>query len=129
LEFGAGDAGAGWVSTYREFLGMPAPSAQEMVCEEVLSPWSDSKFCPNPGSSGSYETFSVILHRISASRGVPVEEVLGGSRRYEAVDVRREVTKICRERMTVTLSLLARWLGMNEKSATYLLKSKSPKRR
>jgi hypothetical protein len=31
--------------------------------------------------------------------------------------------------MTVTLSLLARWLGMNEKSATYLLKTKSPIRR
>jgi hypothetical protein len=129
LEFGAGDAGDGWVSTYREFLGMPAPPAQETVREEVVSPLSESDFFPSPGSPGSYQTFSVILHRISATRGVPVEEVLGGSRRYEAVDVRREVTKICRERMTVTLSLLARWLGMNEKSATYLLKSKSPKRR
>ena len=129
LEFGGGDEGNGWVSTYREFLGMPAPPAQETVRDEVLSPLPYSEFCPDPGSSGSYQTFSVILHRISATRGVPVEEVLGGSRRYEAVDVRREVTKICRERMTITLSLLARWLGMNEKSATYLLKSKFPKRR
>ena len=129
LEFGGGGAEDRWVSTYREFLGMPAPPAQETVREEVLSPLLDSGFCPDPGSSGSYETFSCILHQVSAVRGVPVEEVLGGSRRYDAVDVRRQVTKICRERMTVTLSLLARWLGINEKTATYLLKSKSPKRR
>jgi hypothetical protein len=129
LEFGGAGAGVGWVSTYREFLGMPAVPAQETVREEVLSPLPGPEFYPTPGSSENYETFSCILHQVSALRGVPVEEVLGGSRRYDAVDVRRQVTKICRERMTVTLSLLARWLGMNEKSATYLLKTKSPIRR
>lgn len=128
LEFGDGGAGAGWVSTYREFLGMPVPLAQEPVREVVPPSLTDTEFSPHSASSDSYETFTCILQQVSAWRGVPVKEVLGGSRRYDAVDVRRHVIKICRERMTVTLSLLARWLGMNEKSATYLLKSKSPKR-
>ena len=62
-------------------------------------------------------------------RGVSVEDVIGGIRRFEVVDVRREVLKECSEKMDVTLSLLSRWLGMKDNTAAYLLKSSSRYRR
>jgi REP element-mobilizing transposase RayT len=129
LEFGNGGDGRGWISSYLEFLGAHLDRAAITEREENDRMFPDTDIRAIPGSSDSYKTFSAILHAISANRGVPVEEVLGGSRRFDAVDVRREVTKTCRERMTVTLALLARWLGVSEKSATYLLKSKTRERR
>jgi hypothetical protein len=70
-----------------------------------------------------------ILRRKSIQRGVSVEDVLGGIRRFEVVDVRREVLKECSEKMDVTLSLLSRWLGIKENTAAYHLKLSSRSRR
>lgn len=129
LEFGNGKPDHGWVSAYLDFMVTPLCPTTTAEREKSDHAVPDFDITAFPGSSASYEVFSNILHTISALRGIPVEEVLGGSRKYDAVDVRREVIRTCRERMTVTSALLARWLGINEKSANYLLKSKLRERR
>ncbi|GAB4235976.1 MAG: hypothetical protein OHK0028_12740 [Deltaproteobacteria bacterium] len=52
-----------------------------------------------------------------------MEEVIGGSRQYHAVQVRREVLRKCRSDLPITVVQLAQWLGIKEKAAGYLLKS------
>jgi hypothetical protein len=52
-----------------------------------------------------------------------VEDVVGGSRKYHAVQVRREVLMECKSKTEVSVVQLALWLGMKENAAAYLLKS------
>ena len=52
-----------------------------------------------------------------------MEDVIGGSRKYHAVQVRREVLKVCKNELAVSVVQLAHWLGMKENAAAYLLKS------
>jgi chromosomal replication initiation ATPase DnaA len=74
--------------------------------------------------SGPRDIFSRTLHRLAASHGVPVEDVVGGSRKYHAVQVRREVLMVCKSKTEVSIVQLAHWLGMKENAAAYLLKSR-----
>lgn len=122
-EFGGIGIKGGWVQAYRDFMGK-YPAADSGAGENGLPPTEQESAPDNPGDAGpSHEIFSDIVHRVSARRGVPVEDVLGRNRRYDAVDARREILKSCKDRMGVSLSQLARWLGVNENTASYLLKS------
>jgi hypothetical protein len=128
-EFGGESAGPGWVQAYKEFLERPVEAP---VLNQIADPLGadaskdDFKLVPR---NYSYEQFLYILRRHSMQSGISVEDVLGGVRRFEVVDVRREVLKECSEKMDVTLSLLSRWLGMKDNTAAYLLKSSSRIRR
>ena len=73
--------------------------------------------------TGPHQIFSDHLNRIAALHGVPVERVLSGDRDYEAVKVRKAVLKKCRYEMEIPIAQLARWIGMKENSARYLLNS------
>jgi predicted ArsR family transcriptional regulator len=53
-----------------------------------------------------------------------VEDVVGGSRKYPAVQVRREILRVCKSELEVSVVQLAHWLGMKENAAAYLLKSR-----
>ena len=128
-EFGGGSAGPGWMQAYLEYLEGPVTSNPANLNSDTASPdagTDDFKLDPR---NNSYEEFLYILRRNSIQRGVSVEDVLGGIRRFEVVDVRRVVLKECSEKMDVTLSLLSRWLGMKENTAAYHLKSSSRSRR
>jgi len=121
-EFGGGSAGPGWIQAYLEYLEVPVASSLANLNSDTVRPdagTDDFKLDPR---NNSYEEFLYILRRISIQRGVSVEDVLGGNRRFEVVDVRRVVLKECSEKMDVTLSLLSRWLGMKENTAAYHLK-------
>jgi len=127
-EFGGGSAGPGWIQAYLEFLERPVALNPTNLESDTLGPdagTDDFKLDPR---SHSYEEFLYILRRNSMQRGVSVEDVLGGIRRFEVVDVRRVVLKECSEKMDVTVSLLSRWLGMNANTAAYHLKSSSRSR-
>lgn len=120
-EFGDGVTKNGWLEAYREFLCLASDSK---VGGEVTQPaGQESLQDDRMDSRVSRERFSEIVSRISARRGVPVEEVLGGSRRYDAVDVRREILKTGKDSLGVSISQLASWLGMKENTASYLLKT------
>lgn len=127
-EFGGGSAGPGWIQAYLEFLERPVAYNPANLEADNLGPdagTDDFKLDPR---SQSYEEFLNILRRNSMQRGVSVEDVLGGIRRFEVVDVRRVFLKECSEKMDVTVSLLSRWLGMNANTAAYHLKSSSRSR-
>jgi REP element-mobilizing transposase RayT len=124
-EFGGGSAGPAWILAYLEFLERavtPDPTVLELATTGPDAGTDDFKLGPrNP----SHETFLNILRRITMQRGVSADDVLGGIRRFEVVDVRKAVLKECTEKMDVTLSLLSRWLGIKENTAAYYLKSSS----
>lgn len=122
-EFGGDSSGRGWTQDYSEFLERSVEPNRLNSEDDPIGPdagTDDFKLDPR---KHSYEFFDSVLRRHSLQRGVSVEDVLGGIRRYEVVDVRRAVLKECSEKMDVTLSLLSRWLGMKENAAAYLLKS------
>lgn len=128
-EFGGESAGPGWVQAYKEFLERPVEApVLNQIADPLGADASKDDFKLDPRNY-SYEQFLYILRRHSMQRGISVEDVLGGVRRFEVVDVRREVLKECSEKMDVTLSLLSRWLGMKDNTAAYLLKSSSRIRR
>lgn len=128
-EFGGESAGPEWVQAYKEFIEMPveAPLSNH-IAGPIGADASTDDFKLGPPDP-SYEQFLYILRCHSMQRGISVEDVIGGIRRFEVVDVRREVLKECREKMDVTLSLLSRWLGVKDNTAAYLLKSSSRYRR
>jgi len=124
-EFGGGSAGSAWIPAYLEFLEEPVtpnPTDLELAPSGPDAGTDDFKLDTR---NHSYEAFLNILSRISMQRGVSVDDVVGGIRRFEIVDVRRMVLKECSEKMDVTLSLLSRWLGIKENTAAYYLKSSS----
>lgn len=115
--------GSRWISAYREHIQNPSPDGseeEEIASVRNLSVMEDSLPVV---SSGVYELFSRTLLRLAASRGVPVEDVIGGSRKYHAVQVRREVLRVCKSQLEVSVVQLAHWLGITENAAGYLLKS------
>lgn len=122
-EFGGNPAGVEWTKVYREFLEGPVePNRLDSDGDPIGPSAGKDDFKLDPRKH-SHEFFENVLRRHSKQRGVSVEDVLGGIRRYEVVDVRRAVLKECSEKMDVTFSLLSRWLGMKENAAAYLLKS------
>lgn len=122
-EFHDVDGGSRWISDYRNRIQKPSPGGsgkEEIASVRELSVMED---CLPVIPSGPYDIFSRTLHHLAASQGVPVEDIVGGSRKYHAVQVRREVLMVCKSELAVSVVQLARWLGMKENAAAYLLKS------
>jgi REP element-mobilizing transposase RayT len=122
-EFHDVDGGSRWISAYRDHIqktSLDASANEENASVQNLSGMEDGLPAV---SSGPYETFSKTLLRLAASQGIPVEDVVGGSRKYHAVQVRREVLRVCKSELAVSVVQLAHWLGMKENAAGYLLKS------
>ncbi|HWS16048.1 MAG TPA: transposase [Candidatus Methylomirabilis sp.] len=128
MEFQGGDDEAGWRTRYRDHLGKTPSGGPESEEKGSLRNLSEMDAGLPAASSGSYEIFSGILHRLAASNGVPVEEVVGGSRKYQVVQVRRDVLRACKSELSVPIVQMAHWLGMKENAAAYLLKSRKPER-
>jgi hypothetical protein len=128
-EFGGGSAGPGWIQAYQEFIERSEALISTNLESDTLGPDANTDDFNLDSRNHSHEEFLYILRRTSMQRGVSVEDVLGGVRRFEVVEVRRLVLKECSEKMDVTLSLLSRWLGMKENTAAYHLKSSSRSRR
>ncbi|MBI5575233.1 MAG: transposase [Deltaproteobacteria bacterium] len=75
------------------------------------------------------EVFCEILRHVSAQTGVPAEIIMDGGRRYCEVNARRELLNMCKKELNFPVVKLARWLGISESSASYLLKTKKSERR
>ena len=122
-EFHDTDVGFRWITAYRDHIQKTSPDDLEKG--KNVSAWisSDAGEGLPADLSGHRDVFSRTLHRLAASHGVPVEDVVGGSRKYHAVQVRREVLRACKSELGVSVVQLAHWLGMKENSAAYLLKS------
>jgi len=115
--------GSRWISAYREHIQKPMPGDPENGYVASVRNLSVMEDALPVVPSGTYEIFSRTLLRLASSRGVPVENVIGGSRKYHVVQVRREVLRVCKSELKVSIVLLAHWLGITEKAAGYLLKS------
>jgi REP element-mobilizing transposase RayT len=122
-EFQDVDGGSRWITAYRDYIQNRPTGSSEM--EEIASVRNLSGMEEEPPAvpSGPCDIFSRTLHRLAASHGVPVEDVVGGSRKYHAVQVRREVLRVCKSELAISVVQLAHWLGMKENAAAYLLKS------
>jgi REP element-mobilizing transposase RayT len=127
-EFGGGYARSGWIQAYLDFLEGPATLNPTNLEADTLGPDAGTDDYKLDSRNHTYGEFLHILRHNSMQRGVSVEDVLGGIRRFEVVEVRRVVLKECSEKMDVTLSLLSRWLGMKENTAAYHLKLSSRSR-
>ena len=121
-EFHDVDDGSRWINAYRDHIQQSSPGGSEGENASVRN-LSDMEEDPPVIPSGPCDIFSRTLHRLAASHGVPVEDVVGGSRKYHAVQVRREVLRVCKSELAVSVVQLAHWLGMKENAAAYLLKS------
>jgi REP element-mobilizing transposase RayT len=122
-EFHDVDDGSRWISDYRDLIQNATPVGLEN--EESASARNLGAVEEDPPviPSGPRDVFSRTLHRLSALHGVPVEDVIGGSRKYHAVQVRREILMACKSEIEVSVVQMAHWLGMKENAAAYLLKS------
>ncbi|HAM33245.1 MAG TPA: hypothetical protein DDX05_06015 [Deltaproteobacteria bacterium] len=127
-EFLGGDDEAGWRTRYRDHLEKTPSGGPENEVEGSVRNLSDLDVDLPAASPGSYEIFTRTLHRLAASNGIPVEEVVGGSRKYQVVQVRRDVLRACKSELSVPVVQLAQWLGMKENAAAYLLKTGKPGR-
>ncbi len=122
-EFQDADGGSGWISDYRDHMEKQYPigSAEDRNgSAQYLSNMEEDSPAVLPGLR---DLFSRTLHRLAASHGVQVDDVVGGNRKYHAVHVRREVLMACKSELEVSVVQLADWLGITEKAAAYLLKS------
>jgi hypothetical protein len=115
--------GSRWITAYREHIQNTPPLGSEKVESASVRNLSAVEEDPPVVPSGPRDIFSRTLHRLAASHGVPVEDVVGGSRKYHAVHVRREVLMVCKSGIEVSVVQLAHWLGIKENAAAYLLKS------
>jgi hypothetical protein len=122
-EFNDVDDGSRWISDYRDHIQKPSPGGSAEDENGSVQHLFDTEEDPPAVLPGPCDIFSRTLHRLSASHGVPVEDVVGGSRKYHAVHVRREVLMACKSEIEVSVAQLAHWLGMKENAAAYLLKS------
>jgi len=122
-EFHDVDDGSRWISDYRDLIQNATPvgleNEESASARNLCAVEEDPPVIP----SGPHDVFSRTLHRLSASHGVPVEDVICGSRKYHAVQVRREILMACKSEIGVSVMQLAHWLGMKENAAAYLLKS------
>jgi hypothetical protein len=123
-EFHDVDDGSRWISDYRDHIQKPSSGGSPEEEYASVRYLSDMEEDPPVVPSGPCEIFSRTLHRLAASHGVPVEDVVSGSRKYHAVRVRREVLRVCKSELEVSVVQLAHWLGMTENAAAYLLKSR-----
>lgn len=118
----------GWVRRYREYI--------EKVPEGIFQPYGVDDGGPESDvgrskligpqeylESESYKVFADLLQRISATKGIPSTEVLGGDRGYTAVRARRELLRECKSRLNISIVQLSRWLGVSQGAARYLLNS------
>lgn len=121
-EFYDVDDGSRWITAYLDHIQNTPPGGSDGENTSVRN-LSDMEEDPPVVPSGPCDIFSRTLHRLAASHGVPVEDVVGGSRKYHAVQVRREVLRVCKSEIEVSVVQLAHWLGMKENAAAYLLKS------
>lgn len=121
-EFYDVDDGSRWITAYLDHIQNTPPGGSYGENTSVRN-LSDMEEDPPVVPSGPCDIFSRTLHRLAASHGVPVEDVVGGSRKYHAVQVRREVLRVCKSEIEVSVVQLAHWLGMKENAAAYLLKS------
>ncbi len=122
-EFHDIDGGSRWVSAYRDHIQFPSP---DHPGEGVIVSMQNASEVGEDSvgvMAGPRDIFTRTLHRLAASHGVPVEDVVGGERNYHAVQVRREVLKACKSELTVSIVQLAQWVGITEKAAAYLLRS------
>ncbi|MBE0569441.1 MAG: transposase [Deltaproteobacteria bacterium] len=115
--------GSEWIRNYREFLEAAAKDAMEISGLEDMEDRTELDEIRPQAINGPHEIFTDLLQRISASHGVPVERVLSKDRDYIVVNVRRAVLKKCMNKMEIPIAQLARWIGMKENSARYLLNS------
>ncbi len=122
-EFHDVDDGSRWITAYRDHIQKTSPDGSEEEENASVRNLSVMEDGLPVVSSGPYEIFSKTLLRLATSQGVPVEDVVGGSRKYHAVQVRREVLRVCKSELAVSVVQLAHWLGMKENAAAYLLKS------
>jgi REP element-mobilizing transposase RayT len=122
-EFHDVNGGSRWISDYRDHIQQTSPvgsGEEEYASVRNLCVIEDGLPVI---SSGPYEIFSQTLLRLAISHGVSVDDVIGGSRTYQAVQVRRDILKTCRSKLAVPVVQLAHWLGITEDAAGYLLKS------
>jgi REP element-mobilizing transposase RayT len=117
--------GSEWIRNYRDYLESAARDAVDHPgMEDIEDPTGsgDGEILPK-ALTGPYEIFTDLLQRISASHGIPVERVLSRDRDYLVVDVRRAILKKCKSRTEIPIAQLARWIGVTESAARYLLNS------
>lgn len=123
-EFGAlSGAGSGWIRNYRKFLEAAADGPSGLFQPQGDDGGSEAGKVVPTEAAGLHVLFSDHLNRIAAWHGVPVPRVLSGDRDYTVVRVRKAVLKKCRDEMDISIAQLARWIGMKENSARYLLNS------
>jgi len=122
-EFHDVDDGSRWISDYRDHIQKSSSVGSAEEENGWMRNLSDTEEDPPAVLTGPHDIFSRTLHRLAAMHGVPVEDIVGGCRKYYAVQVRREVLRVCKSEIGVSVVQLAHWLGMKENAAAYLLKS------
>jgi len=122
-EFDGSPDGSEWKIKYRDYLEMRGKSADDLSPRENADGQAESEEIRPTDITGPHEIFIGHLRRISALHGIPMERVLSRDRDYIVVKVRRAVLKKCMHQMEIPIAQLARWIGMKENSARYLLNS------
>ena len=125
MEFHGSSGGSEWIRSYREFVEAEAegPGPAELFEQEDIDGQAESGKVLPTDVTGPHQMFSEHLNRIAAWHGVSVERVFSRDRDYTVVKVRKAVLKKCRYEMEIPIAQLARWIGMKENSARYLLNS------
>ncbi len=113
----------GWIRNYRRFMAMEESAPAGRPAMDGLERPSDPRMMRSAEFPGPYEIFTDLLHRIPPQYGITSDQVLSGERNYVAVKVRREIIIKCKSMTGIPMVELARWLGIKESAARYLLNS------
>jgi REP element-mobilizing transposase RayT len=121
-EFGKLGKEATWIRHYCDFLGtMKYDSTENVFPDNETEAMEHEKTFHVDDPSGLHQVFTKHLHRLANLHGISTEHVLSNNKNYMAVQVRKAVLEKCRSEMDVPISQLARWIGMKENAARYLL--------
>jgi hypothetical protein len=113
----------GWIRKYRQFMEMTEYEPGDHTKTENSGLPSASGGIRAAEFAGPYEVFTGLLHRIPSAYGLTAEQVLSSERNYVAVKVRREIISKCKSMTGIPIVELARWMGLKESAARYLLNS------
>jgi hypothetical protein len=113
----------GWIRKYCQYIEISENATENKLAGEGTGESLGPDGIRSSESTGPYEVFTALLQRIPPLYGITAAQILSGERNYVAVKVRREILIKCKTLTGTPVAEMARWIGVKESAARYLMNS------